>query len=104
MGHSRARLFLHPYSLAFCLVHGSGLVAKLIPILLIPPWDVAHPAPLSMQFLKQEYCSGSLFPSPGDLSNPGIEPMSPALAGEFFTTEPPGKPRKFYPPTNGSVV
>ena len=32
------------------------------------------------------------FPSPGDLPNPGIEPMSPALAGGFFTAEPPGKP------------
>ena len=32
------------------------------------------------------------FPSPGDLPNPGIEPMLPALAGGFFTTEPPGKP------------
>ena len=32
------------------------------------------------------------FPSPGDLPDPGIEPSSPALAGEFFTTEPPGKP------------
>ena len=87
MGHSRVRLFLHPYSLAFCLVHGSGLVAKLIPILLIPPWDVAHPAPLSMQFLKQEYCSGSLLPSPGDLSNPGIEPGSSALQADSSLTE-----------------
>ena len=93
MGHSRARLFLHPYSLVFCLVHGSCLVAKLILILLRPPWTVARRAPLSMQFLKQEYCSGSPFPSPGDLSDQGIEPMSPALAGGFFTTEPPGKPQ-----------
>ena len=35
--------------------------------------------------------SGWSFPSPEDLSNPGIEPMSPVLAGGFFTTEPPGK-------------
>ena len=35
--------------------------------------------------------NGLLFPSPGDLSNPGIKPISPALAGRFFTTEPPGK-------------
>ena len=39
-----------------------------------------------------EYWSGLLFPSPGDLPNPGIEPESPALAGRFFTTEPPEKP------------
>ena len=40
----------------------------------------------------QEYWSGLPFPPPGDLPDPGIEPMSPALAGEFFITEPPGKP------------
>ena len=42
-----------------------------------------------MEFSRQEYWSGLLFPSPGDLSNPGIEPTSlksPALAGGFFTT------------------
>ena len=43
-------------------------------------------------FPRQEYWSGLSFPSPGDLPNPGIEPMSPALAGGFFTTELPGKP------------
>ena len=50
--------------------------------------------PLSMEFSRQEYRSGLPFPSPGDLSNPGIEPespVSPALAGGFFITEPPGK-------------
>ena len=45
-----------------------------------------------MGFPRQESWSGLLFPSPGDLHNPGIKPMSPALAGGFFTTEPPGKP------------
>ena len=55
----------------------------------------AHQDPLSMSFLRQEYWNGLSFPSPGDLPNPGIEPMSPALAGGFFTTEPPGKPN-FY--------
>ena len=56
-----------------------------------PPWTVAHQAPLSMGFSMQEYWSGLPFPSPGDLPNPGIEPTVPALAGRFFTTEPPGK-------------
>ena len=46
-----------------------------------------------MGFPRQEYWSGLPFPSPGDLPDPGIEPMSPALAGGFFTTEPPGKPK-----------
>ena len=41
---------------------------------------------------QQQYWSGLLFPSPGDLPNPGIKPASPALAGGFFTTEPPGNP------------
>ena len=45
-------------------------------------------APLSMGFPRQEYWNGLPFPTPGDLPNPGIEPVSPALAGEFFTTEP----------------
>ena len=53
---------------------------------------VARQAPLSMAFPRQEYWSGLSFPSPGDLPDSGIEPRSPALAGRFFTTEPPGKP------------
>ena len=55
-------------------------------------WTGAHQAPPSMGFSRQEYWSGLPFPSPQDLPNPGIKPMSPALAGRFFTTEPPGKP------------
>ena len=54
------------------------------------PWTVAHQAPLSVGFPRQEYWSGLPFPSPGDLSNPRIKPESPALAGGFFITEPPG--------------
>ena len=50
------------------------------------PQTVARQAPLSMGFPRQEYWSGLLFPSPGDLSNPGTEPVFPALAGGFFTT------------------
>jgi len=45
-----------------------------------------------MGFPKQEYWSGLPFPSPGDVSDPGIRPASPAWAGRFFTTEIPGKP------------
>ena len=56
------------------------------------PWIVARQTPLSMGFPRQEYWSGLLFPSPGDLPEPGTELMSPALAGRFFATEPPGKP------------
>ena len=55
---------------------------------------VAHQAPLSMEFPRQEYWSGLPFPSPGDLPHPGFELVSPALAGGFFTTQSPGKPCK----------
>ena len=55
------------------------------------PWTVAHQAPLTMEFSRQEYWSGLPFPTPGDLPNPGINPESPALAGGFFTAVPPGK-------------
>ena len=44
-----------------------------------------------MEFPRQAYCSRLPFPSLGDLPDPGIEPTSPALAGRFFTTDPPGK-------------
>ena len=49
-------------------------------------WTVAHQASLSIGFSSQEYWNGLPYPSPGDLPDPGIEPMSPALAGGFFTT------------------
>ena len=49
------------------------------------PWTVAHRAPLSMGFPRQEYWRGLPFPSPGDLPDPGIKPASPAVAGGFFT-------------------
>ena len=58
---------------------------------LAPQWTVRRQAPLSMGFPRQEYWSGLPFPSPVDISHPGIEPASPALAGGFFTPEPPGK-------------
>ena len=45
-----------------------------------------------MGFPRQEYWTGLPFPTPGDLPDPEIESVSPALAGEFFTVEPPGKP------------
>ena len=43
------------------------------------PWSIAHQAPLSIEFSRQKYWSGSLFPTPGDIPNPGIEPVSLAL-------------------------
>ena len=59
---------------------------------LATPWTVAHQAPLSMGFSRQEYWSGLPFPSPGDLPKPGIGPGSPALQADALLSEPPGKP------------
>ena len=50
-----------------------------------PPKTVARQAPLSMEFSRQEYWSGLLFPSPGDCPNPEIEPRTPALQADSFT-------------------
>ena len=72
----------------------------------VTPWIVQPTqAPLSLALLRQKYWSGMQFPSPGILPNPGIEPTSlasPALAGGFFTAEPPGKPFMKYVSGNKS--
>ena len=73
---------------------GGGLVTKLC-LTLVTPWNVACQTPLPTGFPRQEYWSALLFPTSGDLPNPGIEPtssVSPALVGGFFTTVPAGKP------------
>ena len=54
-------------------------------------WTLAHQAPLSMRFSRQEYWSGLPFPSPGNLPDPGIKPRSPALQADTLPSEPPGK-------------
>ena len=59
--------------------------------LFVTPWTVTHQVSLSMGFPRQESWSGLTFPSPGHIPNPGIKPVSPALAGGFFTTELPRK-------------
>ena len=62
------------------------------------PETAAHQAPPSLGFSRQEHWGGLPFPSPRkecgmwDLPRSGIEPLSPALAGRFYITEPPGKP------------
>ena len=73
---------------------GGGLVAKSFQTL-ATTWTGAHQALLSVRFPRQEYCCGLPFPSPWDLPDPGIEPVSPAwqvvfcIAGRFFTAKPP---------------
>ena len=56
------------------------------------PWNVAHQAPPSMGFSRQEYWSGLPLPSPGDLPEPEIKPQSPALQADAVPSEPAGKP------------
>ena len=76
---------IHKWYCGSCLVTQSCLT-------LCDPMDcIAHQASLSMEFSRQEYWSGLPFPSPGHVPDPGIEPLSPVLAGRFFITEPPGK-------------
>ena len=65
---------------------GGGLVAKSC-LTLVTPWTVACQVSLPMGFSGQEYWSGLPFPSPGDLSDPGIEPRSPALQADSLPTE-----------------
>ena len=76
------KISFHNWVVALCSVTQPYLT-------LVTPWTVAHQAPLSMEFSRQEYWSGLPFPPPGDLPYPGIKPMSltsPALADRFFTT------------------
>ena len=83
-------IFLHIYIChwmhSVCLLSRAQLFAT--------PWTVAHQAPLSIEFFRQEHWSGLPYPSLGDLSDSGIKPTSsvaPALACRFFTTKPLGK-------------
>ena len=68
-----------------------GLVAKMCPTL-ATPWTVACQAPLLTGLPRQEYQSEFPFPSPGDLPDPGIKPVSPALQADSLSPEPPEKP------------
>ena len=67
------------------------LVARLCPTL--QPWTVAHQAPLSQGFPRQEYCSGLPCPPPGDLPNPGIQLRSATWQADSLPSDPSGKPK-----------
>ena len=69
----------------FCAV-----LSRVLPF--VTPWTVAHQAPLSMGFSKQDYWSGLPFFSPENLLDPGMEPRSLALQVDSLLSEPPGKP------------
>ena len=71
------------------------------------PNGLVHRAPLSMELSRQEYWSGLPFPTPGAVPDPGIEPLSPSspvVAGEFFTTAPPGKASLLSLPANYQLM
>ena len=70
----------------------SVLVTQSCKKLFATPWTVAHQAPLSMGFYRQEYWSEFQRPPPGDLPNPRIEPRSPALKADSLPIDLPGKP------------
>ena len=72
---------------------GGGLVAKSC-LTLVIPWIVGCQAPLSMEFSRQEYWSGLPFSTPGDLPDPGIEPISPALQADSLLLSHRGSPKK----------
>ena len=81
----------HTDQLEYCHAMGACMLSHIQ--LFVTPCTVAHP--LFMGLFRQNYWSGLPFPFPEDLPDTGIEPKSlasPALACEFFTTEPPGKP------------
>jgi len=86
-------LYLYPAAQKQAMLqfyHGS-LVAKSC-LTLVTPWTVAHQAPPSMGFSRQEYWSGLPCPPPGDPPNPGIELWFPALQADSLPTELQGKP------------
>ena len=100
---------LHPYLLPPGMMSSSKLssqgwislpvspncVCAQLCLILCDPKNCTPQAPLSMEFSRQEFWGGFLFPTPGDLPDPGIKPMSAASLGigsRFFTTGPPGKP------------
>ena len=60
--------------------------------LFVAPWTAACQVPLPMEFSRHEYWSGLPFPSPKDLPDPGIKPVSPALEEDSLPLVPPGKP------------
>ena len=94
------RVFYHKWMLNFVKSFSASIEmilllfsCKIMSDSFVSPWASAHQAPLSMGFPRQEYWNGLLFPSPGDIPDPGTKAMSPILAGRLFTTELPGKPK-----------
>ena len=81
------------YKISYSYILCNERVKLLSPVRLFEtPWTVAHQAPPSREFSRQEYWSGLPFPSPGDLPDPGIEPRCPALQADALLSELQGNP------------
>ena len=90
-------------SLPTCLIVSLDVESKVKALVTQPCLTLCDPmnctacqAPLSMEFSRQEYWSGSPFPSPGNLSHPGIKSESLVLQADSFPSEPPGKVRNWW--------
>ena len=88
---------IHGFFSVICSVQFSSVQLLSHVQLFATPWTVADQVPPYMEFSRQEYCSGLLFPSPGDFPHPGIEPRSPALQADVIPSEPPGKSKTTRP-------
>ena len=75
------------FQITLCIKECCALLSRSVMSDSAIPWTVAHQAPLSMGFSRQEYWSGLPVPSPGDLPDPGTEPRSPALQADSLLTE-----------------
>ena len=89
---SRHRIKNSTHYLTLPLLCVNGCSVAQLRQTLCDPTDCSLPVSSDHGILQQEYWSGLVFPPPGDLPNPGIEPISPTLTGRFFTTEPPRNP------------
>ena len=70
----------------------SESISRLLGLALVTPWVIARQVPLSMESSRKEYWSELPLSSPGNLSDPGIEPGSPAFEVDSLPSKPPGKP------------
>ena len=93
VGNLKKSLKSATFAFPHCLICCSFVVqSQSHALLFATPWTVAHQAPLSMGFSQQEFWSGLPFPSPGNLPDPGIKPMFPALAGRSVLLSYQGSP------------
>ena len=87
-----AHVFRQPGYITVCVYVCRCVLSPSVVSDSVNPRIIACQSPLSVGFPREEYWSGLPFHPPGDLPDPGIEPVSPALVGKFFMTAPPGKP------------